>query len=184
MNDGKVWISTTVWSSGALPRTGTALVAQKPLYVEKPIPSKPGEGTIYDFEGLRGVYLAPTYGVVSSTVAESFHALRNGTTSESGVDFLSTLSDMTRFISYVCDNTCDSLSWHKSGRAVDTLLTLPKNGNETIVLVREDINAEVHWHLYLRTAKQDGSQGEPLKDAPWDISVNAARECCSRAWWH
>jgi hypothetical protein len=32
------------------------------------------------------------------------------------VDFLATLSDMTRFISYVCDNTCDTLSWHKSGR--------------------------------------------------------------------
>jgi TolB protein len=89
------------------------------------------------------------------------------------VDFLATLSDMTRFINYICDNTCDTLSWHKSGRAVDTRLTLPSGGRETIVLVREDVNAEVHWRVYLRAAKQDGSQGEPLKAAPWNISVNA-----------
>ncbi len=92
---------------------------------------------------------------------------------ESGVDFLATLSDMTRLISYICDSTCDTLSWHKSGRAVDTLLTLVQGGREVMVLVREDVNAEVHWRVYLRASQQDGSQGEPLTDAPWNISVNA-----------
>ncbi|HZQ09725.1 MAG TPA: hypothetical protein VFD70_24315, partial [Anaerolineae bacterium] len=51
--------------------------------------------------------------------------------------------------------------------------TLPYKGRETVVLVREDIGGEVYWHVYLRAANQDGSMGEPLKDAPWDLTYNA-----------
>lgn len=173
LNDDRVWITSAVWSNQKLPSVGTAPVVNKALYVEKPIPANPAEGSKYDFVGLKEVSLAPTYGILSSTVSESFRALRNRVKAESGIDFLDTLSDMTRLISYRCDNTCDTLSWHKSGRAVDTLLELPRNGQETIVLVRQDVNAEVYWRVYLRAAKQDGSQGEPLRDAPWNISVNA-----------
>lgn len=173
LDDDTVWISSAVWAEGPLPKIGTAPVTQKPLYVEKPVPSNPSEGTVYDFVNMKDVYLAPSYGIVSSAVSESFRALRQRVISESGIDFLDTLSDMTRFISYVCDNTCDTLSWHKSGRAVDTLLTKPVQGREAMVLVREDTNAEVYWRIYLRAAKQDGSQGEPLTAAPWNISVNA-----------
>lgn len=173
LNDDVVRVSSALWANLDAQVLGTAPAAQKALYIEKPIPSNPKEGSKYDFVGLRDVYLAPSYGIVSSTVSESFRALRQRVISESGVDFLGTLSDMTRLITYICDNTCDTLSWHKSGRAVDTLLTLPRNGRETVVLVREDVNAEVYWRVYLRAAKQDGSQGEPLKDAPWDISVRA-----------
>lgn len=173
LDDDTVWVTSAIWSDDDAPKIGTAPVAQKPLYVEKPIPSNPNEGTIYDFVNMKDVYLAPSYGIVSSAVSESFRALRQRTLSESGIDFLDTLSDMTRFISYVCDNTCDTLSWHKSGRAVDTLLTKPVGGREAMVLVREDTSAEVYWRVYLRAAKQDGSQGEPLTAAPWNISVNA-----------
>lgn len=173
LNDDTAWITSVVWSKLDALKVGTAPLAQKALYVEKPILADPSEGSKYDFVGLKDVYLAPSYGIVSSAVSESFRALRKRVVSESGVDFLATLSDMTRLITYRCDNTCDDLSWHKSGRAVDTLLTLPQKGREAVVLVREDTNAEVHWRLYLRAAKQDGSQGEPLKDAPWDISANA-----------
>ena len=173
LTDDAAWVTFAAWSDADALRIGTAPIANKPLFVEKPIPSDPKEGSKYDFVGLREVRLAPSYGIVSSTVSESFRALRNRVISESGIDFLATLSDMTRLISYVCDNTCDTLSWHKSGRAIDTLLTLPRNGKEAVVLVREDADAEVYWRVYLRAAKQDGSQGEPLKVAPWDISVNA-----------
>ncbi len=172
LNQDGVWLGSAVWSNVAL-KIGSTPVTQKPLYVERPIAADPREGSKFDFVGLREVYLAPSYGIVSSAVSESFRALRNRVVSESGVDFLAQLSDMTRLISYLCDSTCDTLSWHKSGRAVDTLLTLPRNGLETVVLVREDVNAEVHWRVYLRAAKQDGSQGEPLTDAPWNITVNA-----------
>lgn len=173
LNDDNVWIGSVAWSNLEALHIGTAPVAQKALYFEKPIPSNPEDGSKYDFVGLKEVYLAPSYGILSSTVSQSFRSLRARVVAESGVDFLATLSDMTRSITYRCDNTCDDVSWHKSGRAVDTLLTLLQKGRETIVLVREDTDAEVYWHVYLRAAKQDGSQGEPLKDPPWDISQNA-----------
>lgn len=173
LNDTRTWITTAVWSKFDPPKIGVAPVTPPPLYVDKPIPSNPGEGTKYDFVPMKEVFLAPSYGIFSSTVSESFRALRQRVLVESGVDFLATLSDMTRLITYRCDTTCDDLSWHKSGRAFDSLLTLVRGGRETVVLVREDTDGEVYWHVYLRAAKQDGSLGEPLRDAPWDISQNA-----------
>jgi TolB protein len=64
------------------------------------------------------------------------------------------------------------LSWHKAGRALDLPLEYKVNGADQMLLVREDLGENVYWRMYLRTAKQDGTQGEPLKDNPW------------RYWWH
>ncbi len=173
MGDDQAWIGSAVWSSLNKLAIGTQPVDEPPLYVEKPILSKPSDGSKYDFVATKDVYLAPSWGILSSTVSESFRALRARVKQDSGIDFLSALSDETRLIGAPCDNTCDYLSWHKAGRAVDTLLTLPYKGRETVVLVREDIGGEVYWHVYLRAANQDGSMGEPLKDAPWDLTYNA-----------
>lgn len=164
------WIGDSAWSPNFI-NIGTAPVDEAPLYAEKPIAAT--DGSAYDFVGMKEVYLAPSWGILSSTVAESFRALRKHVQQESGIDFLATLSDMTRLIGSRCDNTCDDLSWHKSGRAVDTLLSLPVNGRDAVTLVREDVGGEVYWRLYLRAAKQDGSMGAPLTDAPWDLSYNA-----------
>jgi hypothetical protein len=41
-----------------------------------------------------------------------------------------------------------------------------------MVLVREDLGENVYWRMYLRAARQDGTQGEPLKGNPWLY------------WWH
>lgn len=173
VSDAPMWINSAAWSSLDKVGIGSAPVDEPPLYVEKPIPGDAGGGYPYNFRGMREIYLAPSWGIMSSAVSTSFLALRDRVKRDSGVDFLAKLSDMTRPIDYDCDNTCDDLSWHKSGRAVDTLLTLPFKGRETVMLVREDLFGEVYWHVYLRTAAQDGSQGEPLKDAPWDISSEA-----------
>jgi TolB protein len=172
LTDAKVWIDSAAWSPNPV-NIGTTPVNEPPLYVDKPIPSNPEEGTQYDFVGMKDVYLAPSWGILSSTVSDSYRALRQRVLRESGIDFLATLSDMTRLIGSRCDNTCDNLSWHKSGRAVDTLLTMPVNGSDALLLVREDVGGEVYWHLYLRAAKQDGTMGEPLTDAPWDLSYTA-----------
>jgi hypothetical protein len=40
-----------------------------------------------------------------------------------------------------------------------------------MVAVREDFGAQTYWRLYLRTQAQDGSQGMPLHDPPWDLSA-------------
>jgi len=64
------------------------------------------------------------------------------------------------------------LSWHKTGRALDLALEYKVDGANQMVLVREDLGQQIYWRMYLRTAKQDGSQGEPLKENPW------------LHWWH
>ncbi len=64
------------------------------------------------------------------------------------------------------------LSWHKAGRALDLPLEYKVSSIDQILLSREDLGKNVYWRMYLRTAKQDGSQGEPLKDNPWLY------------WWH
>jgi TolB protein len=64
------------------------------------------------------------------------------------------------------------LSWHKAGRALDLALEYKVDGRDQLLQVREDRGASTYWRLYLRTARQDGSQGEPLKEQPWLY------------WWH
>lgn len=64
------------------------------------------------------------------------------------------------------------LSWHKTGRALDLALEYKVDGTNQMILVREDLGRNVYWRLYLRTARQDGTQGEPLKENPWLY------------WWH
>ena len=64
------------------------------------------------------------------------------------------------------------LSWHKTGRALDLALEYKVNDVDQMLQVREDLGANVYWRMYLRTARQDGTQGEPLKDNPWLY------------WWH
>jgi TolB protein len=59
------------------------------------------------------------------------------------------------------------LSWHKTGRALDLPLEYKVEGADQMLVVREDLGANTYWRMYLRTAKQDGSQGEPLTGNPW-----------------
>jgi hypothetical protein len=64
------------------------------------------------------------------------------------------------------------LSWHKTGRALDLALEYKVDGVDQMLVVREDLGPSVYWRMYLRAARQDGSQGAPLKDNPWLF------------WWH
>jgi len=59
------------------------------------------------------------------------------------------------------------LSWHKTGRALDLALEHKVDGADQLVLAREDVAEGIFWRLYLRASRQDGSQGEPLKENPW-----------------
>ena len=111
---------------------------------------------------------------LSSRIVDSFDALQARVKQLVGYDFLSILSDALRPVDVKCDVTCDTLSWHKAGRAVDTRLDYSDpRGIGGLEIVREDQQGEVFFRVYLRTAAQDGTMGEPLKDAPWDMSYRA-----------
>ncbi len=58
--------------------------------------------------------------------------------------------------------------WLYTGRAF-ALNTLPVNAG-WMVVVPEDYGNETYWRVYLRARYQDGSQGMPLADLPWNFT--------------
>ncbi len=59
--------------------------------------------------------------------------------------------------------------WLYTGRAFALPTALMERG--WLVAVREEFNGATYWRLYLRAAAQDGSQGRPLTELPWDFSA-------------
>lgn len=111
-----------------------------------------------------------------ASVVDSFQTLRGRVAGEVGFDFLGTMSEATRPIDFYSAES-DYLSWHKSGRALDTLFDLGWRGNfQRLETVREDWHGEVYWGMWLRCPVQDGTCGEPLVDRPWDHSYYARWE--------
>ena len=109
---------------------------------------------------------------VSELVAPSLIAWQRDVLEASGWDFLHMTLGSWRAIDQVRKKEMYAydygyLSWHKAGRALDLALEYKVDGVDQMLLVREDLGKNVYWRMYLRTARQDGTQGEPLKDNPW-----------------
>lgn len=139
------------------------------LYVEK---TSPGHGSPYDLVRIEGVDVGNPW--LSDRVNDSFVALRQRVIDECGRDFFAQLSDAWRDISY--DSGYSSYtSWHKTGRAIDTLMDYlsPDHRERWLEVVLEPGGGEVYWRLYLRCKNQDGSQGRPLRTRPWDLTADA-----------
>ncbi len=171
LGDGAMQIQSVAWSALAPVASNPAPVSpSKALNTFAPPPPVASAALI----PLKDVYLAPSYGEMSNQVAGSFEALRARVKQEAGWDFLGTLSDMTRqLVTGQCGDGCDILSWHKSGRAVDTRLTVDQGGVSMMEIVRQDQLGETYWRIYLRAAVQDGTLGKPLTEPPWDWTQQA-----------
>ncbi len=59
--------------------------------------------------------------------------------------------------------------WLYTGRAF-ALNSLMINAG-WMAVVREDIGSQTYWRLYIRAQKQDGSEGEPIENPPWDLNA-------------
>lgn len=148
--------------------------APAPLYNSQPDIAPADSGHPYEMRRLRSPRLESGFSRLSGRVADSFIALQTRVKQEAGYDFLGVVADMWRPLDQKCDVSCDTLSWHKAGRAVDTRLDYTDaKVSSAIEIVREDFLGETFWRMYLRAASQDGTMGEPLKDAPWDLSYRA-----------
>jgi hypothetical protein len=99
---------------------------------------------------------------------EAFNAFRTRVLEEIGWDALSSLENAFVPITSSLDPGFGE-DWLYTGRAfaINTLMT----NAGWMVAVREDFGAQTYWRLYLRTQAQDGSQGMPLHDPPWDLSA-------------
>ncbi len=136
--------------------------------------TSPGSDAPYDLKPLKGVQVGSPW--LSDRVDDSFQAMRQRIVDETGHDFLAHLSDAWRAIGYDSAHA-QYMSWHKAGRAIDTLMDYlsPDHRQRWLEVVMEPGGGEIYWRLYLRCATQDGSQGMPLKVRPWNLTAEARR---------
>jgi TolB protein len=99
--------------------------------------------------------------LLAKEVLPSFVALRQAVIDASGHDFLARLSEANRAIGYG-SNTSSYTSWHKSGRAFDTLFDYRAGGQQVLYISPERQGGRLFWRLYLRATRQDGSAGQPI----------------------
>jgi TolB protein len=161
--------------SGLAPAWGRPVTTLKdsgpsPLYKEilQPIPPE-----------LHGIYRAPRMNDLDvsiprldNAVDDSFKALRARVREESGRDFLGSLSEALRPYDLFNDISHPT-SWHKAGRAFDTLFDLTGPEGQLLYIVREGIGGETFWRVFIRCVKQDGTCGRPMTANPWDWSTKA-----------
>jgi len=170
VDNGPTVASSVAWTAdSSIPTDRAASESSAPLYREQPDLAPPGSDHPYELRRITSARLDGGYSKLSGRVADSFAALQARVRKEVGYDFLAILSDMLRPVDVQCDITCDTLSWHKAGRAIDSRL----DSNVGLEIVREDQQGETFWRVYLRAAAQDGTMGEPMKEAPWDLSYRA-----------
>lgn len=113
--------------------------------------------------------------LLNAAVQPSYQALRERVRAEVGYDFLGRVSETHRPLHFA-SLASDYLSWHKAGRAVDTLLFLEVPASQLrLEVVRDDRHNEIFWRIFLQCVPRDGSCGAPLLDRPWDFSPRARR---------
>ena len=112
---------------------------------------------------------------LADTVDDSFQAWRFRLRDEVGYDFLGHLSDAARDVASYSE-TSQYASWHKSGRAVDTLFDYYLKGQLAHEIVREDYSGETYWRVLLRCVDQSGRCGRPSTANPWNYSSRARTE--------
>jgi TolB protein len=136
-----------------------------------PAPSDGGMAAVVEVSGILAGKGGPSI-LVNERVMPSLLAWQQDVLDASGWGFLHETLGSWRNIDSVRKKAMYAydygfLSWHKTGRALDLALEFKVDGEDQLLLVREDLGESVFWRLYLRAAKQDGTQGEPLRDNPW-----------------
>lgn len=106
---------------------------------------------------------------LSERVDQSFLALRERLVVEAGWDFLGQVDNMFEPITAAALPGMTDRTWNKAGRAFDFRYAYVLTFDPQIEIIREDLDAQVYWHVYLKTTAQDGTMGEPLRDIPWDF---------------
>ncbi len=174
---GREFVKHPTWT--ARPLTDQAIVrtldaaplAAPPLYTEVVSPTARGQPQ-YAFVRLDDVGTGGH--LLSDAVDDSFRALRARVAQETGNDYLSVVGSSWRPMNHTPREGQSRRSYHVAGRAIDIDQTSYNLGREEIVFVREDIGYRTFWRVYLKAKKQDGTQGEPLREAPWDLVVGSA----------
>lgn len=143
------------------------------LYEEKLTRNENPEDEPYNLIRLNDVKAGTPW--LADTVDDSFRAWRIRVRAEVGFDFLSELSDASRDVGQYSDTT-QYASWHKSGRAIDTLFDYFLGPQLAHEIVRENYSGNTYWRVFLRCVDQSGRCGRPLTANAWDYSDEARTE--------
>ncbi len=108
------------------------------------------------------------YPFLHQQVYQAFQAFRDQLAVEVGWDLLSELENAYVPLTGALPPGREK-DWLYTGRAF-AFNTLPVNAG-WMAVVREDFGPQTFWRVYLRARFQDGSQGMPLHDVPWDFDA-------------
>lgn len=108
------------------------------------------------------------YPFLSSSVIQPFNEFRASITNNTGWDFLTQL-DKT-FIPITDPSTPGTVEeWLYTGRAFEFNPLAVHAG--IITTVKEERSGQTYWRIFIKARYQDGSQGLPMKQMPFDLSA-------------
>ncbi|MBI5933476.1 MAG: TolB family protein [Chloroflexi bacterium] len=108
------------------------------------------------------------YPKLHDEVNEAFNALRARVIAETGWDALASLQNAYVPLTNPLDPGLGQ-DWLYTGRGFALNSLLANAG--WMVSVREGVGQQTYWRIYLRAQSQDGSQGAPLNESPWDLNA-------------
>ena len=108
------------------------------------------------------------YPQLHDLVDEAFQALRGRVAAQAGWDFLASLENAYVPLTVPLAPGMGQ-DWLYTGRAFAFNPLLINAG--WLAVIPEPCGGETYWRVYLRARYQDGSQGMPLHDLPWDFNA-------------
>ncbi len=174
--DGLAWTDLPL-PPRVVARAEADVPAEKPPFYVELVQPTPKAGPPYELVPLPNVHDGEEP-FLSDRVNESFNALRQRVIEEAGWDYLGHLGSSWRPITYTPPSGHSRMSWHLCGRAIGLDQEPYEENRPQVELVRDDVGNVTYWRVFIRAAEQDGSMGEPLREAVWDLN---AREQNGRA---
>jgi TolB protein len=174
---GREYIAHPTWSKQPIPQDtiqrslNDAPLKSPPLYTEVVSPTERGQPP-YVFVQLENIN--PPGQMLSDAVDDSFRALRARVLLETGIDYLNVVGNTWRPMNHIPRDGQSRRSYHVAGRAVDINQEPFQSADNSTVIVREDIGGVTYWRVFIKAKNQDGTMGEPLREAPWLLQVGTA----------
>jgi TolB protein len=162
-----------VWKAGAMPDLVAGL--SLPANATAPSPqiwkatysvNPPPPGGRFGIVPLNDV--SAPFAYLHDGVDESFQAMREQVAKEVGWDMLSSLENAYVALTEPPAPGMED-NWLLTGRGI-ALNPLPLYAG-WMAVIREDFDGQTYWRLYLKARFQDGSQGSPLTQHPWDFNA-------------
>jgi TolB protein len=174
LSPSALWLSGRIekvsWSAAALPDPLPAWITALSAGGPDPTSTKPAAGTPLSAQLVDLDVNAPDPRL-SSAVVQRFQALRSAVKEQAGWDFLGTLDSAVVALDTPMPPR-ETLSWLRTGRAFAIARAAISKG--WLVVVPDPTGSSEYWRLYIRAALQNGTQGEPLRELPWDFDARTS----------